>query len=115
MNQLANSGGRPKHFALPRPRVAVAPALPPATAEEARNDRSAFTDAAGELPSRVGGVVVAEEPRLAVHRVGGQKQTVSKHSSWCWLVTEELAGYDALLIWRIGYQRWGARAMPSTN
>jgi hypothetical protein len=52
-------------------------------------------------------VVVAEESWSEGQRVGGQKRVVAKQSSWRWLVSEELAAYDATLIWRIGHQRWG--------
>jgi hypothetical protein len=52
-------------------------------------------------------VVVAEESWWEGKRVGGKKQVEAKHSSWRWLVTEELAGYDATVIWQIGHQRWG--------
>jgi hypothetical protein len=52
-------------------------------------------------------VVVAEESWSEIKRVGGQKRVGAKHSSWRWLVTEELAGYDPTVIWRIGHQRWG--------
>jgi hypothetical protein len=61
-----------------------------------------FTEVRG--PVRV---VAAEESWTQNKRVGGQKRVVAQHSSWRWLVTEELAGYDPTVIWQIGHQRWG--------
>jgi hypothetical protein len=52
-------------------------------------------------------VVVAEESWTENRRVGGHKQVLRQHSSWRWLVTEELAGYDPTVIWQVGHQRWG--------
>ena len=51
--------------------------------------------------------VMAEESWTEVKQVGGQPRVVPKHSSWRWLATAELAGYDATVVWRIGHQRWG--------
>ena len=61
-----------------------------------------FTEAQG--PVRV---VVAEESWSEVKRLAGQKRVVAKQSSWRWVATRELDGYDATVIWRIGHQRWG--------
>lgn len=62
-----------------------------------------FTDAA------IGAVrvVQAEECWEKVERIGGRKTRVPMHSDWRWLVSRELDGYSASVIWRIGHQRWG--------
>lgn len=61
-----------------------------------------FTQALG--PMRV---VRAEERWPQRHRVGGNKLLQEKHSSWRWLVSQELDPYSMQVIWQIGHQRWG--------
>jgi hypothetical protein len=62
----------------------------------------AFTEVEGSVR-----VVVAEESWSELKRVAGQKRVLAKRSSWRWLATKELDGYDATTIWRVGHQRWG--------
>lgn len=62
-----------------------------------------FTDAAIG-PMRV---VLAEEQWREARRVGGRKIVEDKQSSWRWLVSRELDGYPAQVVWQIGHQRWG--------
>ena len=62
-----------------------------------------FTDAAIG-PMRV---VLAQEQWRQARRVGGRKIVEDKQSSWRWLVSRELDGYPAQVVWQIGHQRWG--------
>jgi hypothetical protein len=62
-----------------------------------------FTDAAIG-PMRV---VLAEEQWAEARQAGGRKTVADKHSSWRWLVSQELDGYGAQAIWQIGHRRWG--------
>jgi hypothetical protein len=62
-----------------------------------------FTDAAiGSMR-----VVLSEERWKQTRREGGRKVVEDKQSSWRWLVSRELDGYAAEVIWKIGHRRWG--------
>jgi hypothetical protein len=62
-----------------------------------------FTDAGnGEVR-----VVMAQERWVAVEHRAGRRTRVPQQSHWRWLVSPQLDGYDASVIWRIGHQRWG--------
>jgi hypothetical protein len=63
----------------------------------------AFTDATIG-PMRV---VLAEEQWRQARRVGGRKIVEDKQSSWRWLVSRELDGFPAQVVWQIGHQPWG--------
>jgi hypothetical protein len=52
-------------------------------------------------------VVLAEERWQEAQRRAGQRVSVARRSYWRWLVTRELEGYGAEVIWRIGHRRWG--------
>lgn len=62
-----------------------------------------FTDAALG-PVRM---VLAEEHWAERTRRAGRWERVKRQSHWRWLVSRELDGADATVIWRIGHQRWG--------
>jgi hypothetical protein len=62
-----------------------------------------FTDAAlGAMR-----VVLADERWTEVQQPAGRKVRLPRESHWRWLVSRELDGYGATVIWRIGHQRWG--------
>lgn len=63
----------------------------------------AFTDPAIG-PVRV---VLAQERWVEVQHRAGRRVRVPQESHWRWLVSRELDGYGAGVIWRIGHQRWG--------
>lgn len=52
-------------------------------------------------------VVLAQERWVEVQRQAGRRRQVPQQSHWRWLVSRELDGYGATVIWRIGHQRWG--------
>jgi Transposase DDE domain len=52
-------------------------------------------------------VVLAQERWVEVERRAGRKMRVPQQSHWRWLVSRQLEGYGAPVIWRIGHQRWG--------
>ncbi|MSU61776.1 MAG: hypothetical protein EXS31_05165 [Pedosphaera sp.] len=52
-------------------------------------------------------VVLSEERWKQTRREGGRKVVEDKQSFWRWLVSRELDGYAAEVIWKIGHRRWG--------
>jgi hypothetical protein len=52
-------------------------------------------------------VVQAHEQWQQAQQQGGRKTRVNRQSFWRWLVSRELDGYPASVIWRIGHARWG--------
>jgi len=52
-------------------------------------------------------VVLAQEQWTEVQQQAGRRLRVPQQRHWRWLVSRELDPYGAVVIWRIGHQRWG--------
>lgn len=52
-------------------------------------------------------VVLADEQWTEVQQRAGRRVRLAQQRHWRWLVSKELDGYGAAVIWRIGHQRWG--------
>ena len=52
-------------------------------------------------------VVLAEERWTQRRQAGGRYTREERQSHWRWVVTPELDGCAAAVIWAIGHRRWG--------